>query len=222
MKIILAKYKDEIVVIIFGLAFFAAIYFMFVPIISKLRGTSDEIQKKIIDQQIEEARLGNLTQMKDELAKYEKQKSSVAVILEAGSEASFIESLESMAASTGNSVSLKISEASKEASGKASGSDKKKAANILTELTYKKYFPIEVNLKGNYQSFINFLHKLENSQYYANVISLNIKKSARDNQSAASSGASEIFSSSPSSSSDNSFNESEKLDTSINIIVYTK
>jgi len=96
---------------------------------------------------------------------FKAQKNSVDVILSPGSEISFIESIDSIAQKSGNIIDLKIGDQvdPKEVEKiKASAKKNKEQKGVMDDISYTSYFPMQINLKGDYQSLLNFVHMLEN------------------------------------------------------------
>ena len=218
--------KNNLLIIILGYAFLAAasLYFFAKPLISGIREASDQIQEKKIDEQIDRERLESLPQMEKDWSDFQSKKEFLEVILSPENELGFIESVEFIANKSGNVISLKIGDNAdpkeiakiKKANSKKDGSEK----GILDEIAYTSYFPIQINLKGNYSGLVNFIHMLENSRFYVNIISLNVQKEILDDDGEKSS-RSDIFSPSGEKSGEGA-EKKEIIATDINAIVYIK
>jgi Tfp pilus assembly protein PilO len=221
MKNIWKKHKAFVIVFAYAAAIVLAVYFAFMPIVADIKKTSDEIQAKIIDGQIEEAKLAKIPQLEKDMEEYNGKKDNLDEILVSGSEVGFIENMESIAGATGNAVSLKIVDNQKP----ATPSKDSKAKSILGDLNYKNYFSMEVTLKGNYQSLADFIHSFENMKYYADIISVNVKKDIVQNATAApasTTSSSDLFSGSLTKSAANQPAEKDTLDTILSVVVYTQ
>ncbi|KKP79472.1 MAG: hypothetical protein A2271_04040 [Candidatus Moranbacteria bacterium RIFOXYA12_FULL_35_19] len=187
MKNIWLKNKLLIIIALYALIFGVAVYFVVFFLIDKIKYTSEQAQKNLIDQQIEEARLGNLPQMEKDWQDYETQKNSIEVILSSGSEISFIESIDSIAQKSGNIIDLKIGDQvdPKEiAKIKTDAKKNKGQKGLMEEIAYDNYFPMQISLRGNYQSLVDFIHLLENSHFYVNIVSIDSKKIILEDNSA--------------------------------------
>lgn len=179
MKNIWLKNKLSIIISGYILFFGAMAYFLVFPLVFRVKYVSDQIQEKIIDQRVEEARLNTLPEMEKDWAYFQMQKSSMDVIMSPGSEISFIESIDSIAQKSGNMIDLKIGDQidPKEiAKIRASSKNKKEQKGIMDEVSYTNYFPMQINLRGDYKSLTEFIHMLENGRFYVNIISVNSKK----------------------------------------------
>lgn len=220
MKEIWKKHKLIIVIIVYALALVAIVFFLALPLISKIKNTSNEIQQKIVDQEIEKSRIGQLPKMEESWGIIQTKKDKIEVILDKESEVSFIENIDSIATRSGNIVDLKIGENSNArdvAKIKAKNDTKSSEKGMLDEINYLNFFPIQINLKGDYISLVNFIHLLENSHFYVNIISIDSKKQLDDSEK--SNGA--IFDISKVKNKEDIVKK-EIIVTNINAIVYTK
>lgn len=181
MKEIWGKNKSAILICGYALVLIAVIYFLALPFIAKIKNTSNEIQQKIIDREVEQSRIGQLPKMEEEWNAAQAKKDAIEVILDKDSEVGFIENIDSIANRTGNVVDLKIGDSSNAKDvAKIKANNKGAAKGILDEIGYLNFFPIQINIKGDYKGLINFIHLLENSHFYVNVISINSKKQIDD------------------------------------------
>jgi len=218
MKEIWRKNKSILIVMGYALIFLAVVYFLVFPLVAKTKSISNQIQEKIVDQKIEDTKLGNLPQMDKDWEDFKTQKNSVDVILISGSEISFIESIDAIAQKSGNVIDLKIGDQvdPKEVEKiKASAKKNKEQKSIMDEIAYTSYFPMQINLQGDYAGLLNFIHMLENGHFYVNVISINSKKQTLENPSASTS----MFSSEKEKEKNNA---KETIVSTINAIVYTQ
>lgn len=187
------KYKFWLIIAILAL-FAAALFFLAIsPLIRKTRAVADLIQEKIIDSQVSQSRISKIPEMKDAQNLIQEKEASFKVILDENNEVDFIKKLEAMADETGNKIELKITDnpAAAKTGAQPQAPIRPEAANnkkidpddIMANLPYDKYIVVQINLEGNYPQLLNFVHKLENMDYYVNVISISAKKSAREQKS---------------------------------------
>ncbi len=175
MKKFYFKYKVIIIVVVYLLFVILTICFLGVPLIREIKKQSSRIQEQLLDQQIKQNRLSQLPQMEKELTNYQNKKDSLNVMFDPNNEIKFIEDLEKIADKTGNTIKLKIGVPVKV--NKIVKSKKSKIGEGIEEgITYKKYFPVQINLQGDYNGLVNFVYQLENAKLYLNIISLDIKK----------------------------------------------
>ena len=164
-----------IVVVVYLLFVILTICFLGVPLIREIKKQSSRIQEQLLDQQIKQNRLSQLPQMEKELTNYQNKKDSLNVMFDPNNEVKFIEDLEKIADKTGNAIKLKIGVPVK-VNRIVKNKRSKIEEGIEDSITYKKYFPVQINLQGDYNSLVNFVYQLENAKLYLNIISLDIKK----------------------------------------------
>lgn len=223
MKNIWLKHKTLIIILGYILLVGLSVYLLAGPLVSRIEISSNQIQGKLIDQQIERARMDSLPQMKEDWSNFESKKGSLEVILSSRNELEFIESIEAIADKTENTISLKIGDSAdpKAMARVKKVNDKKDSPTkeVLEGITYANFFPVQINLKGDYTGLVNFIHMLENSRFYVNVISLEVKKYKMDDSQEFSSR--DTFSLNAGSSVVND-NKKEIISTDVNAIVYTE
>lgn len=226
MKKFLKKYKVQLVFagyfIILGLFIYGGIFAM----VKNIKERAGEIQKKIIDDELDKKNLEKIPQLIEDYEIFSSQKDSLGAILQKESEIEFIKSLEDLARETGNEINLKLIEedgsqvkATQAKKIKADAKEKSRE-DIINNLPYKNYITIQLELKGEYSDLMRFVKKLENMKYYANIISFDLKKEEIQTKSA----KNNPFSS---SDSDNAIvleenKKKEILKSLINLVVYIR
>lgn len=217
MKNIWLKYKFLITTAIYAILVLAFVYYVVRPLVNDVRLRAYQAQAKAIDREIEKAQIDKLPEINKEWTDYESRKSVMNVILSQPDQVSFIESVESIAQTSGNKIELKIEDSTKNPSFGV------KSKDILSKVTYPDYFPIEINLEGNYTGLVNFIHMLENGQFYVNVVAVSSVKNTADKNN---NGNQNPFDSAPSQFSVNANDASKNVDdsikTDISAIVYTQ
>ncbi|MBU2028380.1 type 4a pilus biogenesis protein PilO [Patescibacteria group bacterium] len=221
MKIFWKKYKVQIVLAGYCLMLGGFIYGGIFTMIKHIRTEADEIQKKIIDDEVAKKNLAKIPQLMNDYTIFSSQEKNLNVILQKESEVEFIKSLENLAKETGNEISLKLIEEegsqSKNAQGKTKAKEKE-GKDIFSGLPYENYITIQLELKGGYPELMRFLKKLENMEYAVNVMTLDLKKEKkqteeRSNNPFIDSGSASISAENP---------EGEILKSLINLIVYIR
>lgn len=161
-----------------SLVIFLAVYFIFLPLARSIINKSNKIQETKIDKELIANRLSRIKEARQEHEKIASGIGKMDVLLGEEEEVKFFKELEAIAESTGNTISIKIVEEGKKdntAVGPAMAIEKEKK-EMLDSLSYKKFFILQINLKGEYSGLVNFLHKLENMNHYLTVISVNAQK----------------------------------------------
>lgn len=161
-----------------SLVIFLAVYFIFLPLMKSVIDKSNKIQETKIDKQLIADRLSRIKEARQEHEKIASGIGKMDVLLGEEEEVKFFKELEGIAESTGNTINIKIVEEGKKDStavGPAMAIEKEKK-EMLDSLSYKNFFILQINLKGEYSGLVNFLHKLENMNHYLTVISVNAQK----------------------------------------------
>jgi len=155
--------------------FFAIIIIGFVfavfPIIRGIVFNSDEIERKKIDNIINQEGIGKIAEMKKVHDIFVEKQASFEIFLAKGEEVAFFKKIEGLAVETGNKMEFTVNN-NKNVSAKKEGKD----ASIIGTLPYGDYILMEIVLYGNYENLIKFLSKLEKNEKYVNVVSLDIAK----------------------------------------------
>lgn len=185
MKNFWKKYKVQVVLAGYFLFLGIFIYGGIFTVIKSIKNEADEIQKKIIDNEIDNKNLAKIPQLMDDYEIFSSQEKNLNVIFQKESEIEFIKSLEDLARETGNEISLKLIEGessqAKDSQDKAKTKEKNKE-DIKNNLPYENYITIQLELKGGYPELMNFLQKLENMEYYANVVAFDLKKEEKQTE----------------------------------------
>jgi len=180
------KYKLWLSIAIWLILIAASFFLAAKPLLENIREKSDEIQRIKIDNEISQGRIAKLPEMKELHAIFEQEKDSLDVILDQNNSVEFIKKLELLAQETGNKISLKIDdnlESAKNAKVNSAKKEKKDTESIGADLPPNNYLSMEITLEGKYENFISFLYKLENLDYYVNVLSLSLAKETVDQSS---------------------------------------
>jgi len=190
MKNIWKKYDIWINIAGFVAILVLVLFFVVFPLQAGIQNNSDGIQRKIIDDNMNKSRISKIPEMEKVEAAFAENKNNLDIILNSDNEVDFIKKVESLAEETGNKIDLKIDDA--DSSIQKPVAAKKDPDDIKSNLPYPKYLSIQINLEGNYDGTLNFIHKLENMNYYVNIISLSMVKSV-PNQIGASGGNTSPF-----------------------------
>jgi len=183
MKDFWKKYKLWLSIAIYLSAVAVLFLFVVMPLLGAIQKKSDEIQKIKIDTQISQGRIDKLPEMRELHAILDQEKNSLNVILDQNNSVDFIKKLELLAQETGNKISLKIDDNSTVAKSSKDSKDKKTVEGVASSLPSDNYLSMEITLEGKYENFASFLHKIENLDYYVNVLSLSLIKETVEQES---------------------------------------
>lgn len=169
------KYNLWISAAVFLAAVFLIWFFVMSPLRKSIEANADEIQKKNIDSDIYKERVQKIPEMEKMQTTFDANRNNLKIFLNGSSEVDFIKKIESVAEETGNRITLKIEENTDQKTKKTD--EKKDETDIKNALPgNNKYVTIQISLEGNYENLFNFIRKLENINYYVNVISLDLNK----------------------------------------------
>jgi hypothetical protein len=239
MKYFLKKYKSLLAIIVFISIVLPLFYFSFTFMLRRIQAKADLIQTRIIDNNLEKAKIGKIPEMEKANAEFETNKDAVGTILAFSSKVEFIKYVEALAEESHNKIELKVLDDNKLGSSvtaktktkttvkKEDSSEDPSKKSIEDSLLYKQYISMQVDLEGDYAGFLNFIHKLENNKYYVNIVSFNLQKGFTEKEEAAGDGGSSVSKifSVPVSQSGNPGGSSDGypvLRSSLNIIIYTE
>jgi hypothetical protein len=189
------KYKLWVSLSLCALCVAALAWFLVLPVIRKINGTTDAIQEKLIDSQLTRSRISQIPDMETAQKLFQDKTADFNVILDENNEVDFIQKMEAIADQTGNKIELKIADNQNSSQAPvqpapddqatadqpaAPAAKKVDPADIMANLPYGKYIVVQINLEGNYQQLLEFIHKLENLDYYVNIISVDAVKTTQD------------------------------------------
>lgn len=200
------------------------VFFVVIPLLKSIKNKSDETQKKSIDNEMLEARISKIPEMKQLYDSFKVKENDMDIVLDSSREVDFIKKIETVAEETGNKIELKIEEkpvAAKNQKQAGSGEgekNKKDPEDIKANLPSDNYIIMQINLSGSYSNFMNFLHRLENLDYYVNVLSFQLQKETEE--APRSTGASVVVN--PNAKTAEKAPPKEFLKSAINVAVYVK
>jgi hypothetical protein len=226
MKNFWKKYKIQIVLAGYVFTLGVFIYGGIFAVVKNIKNGAAEIQKKIIDNEIDKKNLAKIPQLMNDYEIFSSQENNLKVILQKESEIEFIKSLEDLARETGNEISLKLIEEESSSIKNIqvkSKTKEKNVKNIESNLPYKNYITIQLELKGKYPELMGFIQKLENIGYYTNIVSFDLTK--EEDQAEKESNNPFVESGDTSVSEENNNEEIQKkeiLKSLINLVVYIR
>jgi hypothetical protein len=179
MNTIFKKHKIAAIffssIILMGLALYFGAAFM----IKDIKDKSDEIQRSLIDIQIQDKRIDKIPEMESINAEIQENKKALDVIYSSDEEVSLINKLESLGEETGNKVNLSVNDQAvmNEKNVKKTTTKKNNEEKSITDsLAYGNYLSMQISLEGDYVGLVNYMHRLENMNRYVNIISIESKK----------------------------------------------
>jgi len=169
MKEFLKKYKiyilaGSLVVLIGSFSYWGIFYS-----IKNIKINADETQRRSMDNEINQKKLAKIPQMQKTFGELEENNKKLRSSLKKEDQVDFIKKLEILAEETQNKIDLKIIDEGLKNTVKAKAKSESKI-----KLPRNEYISLQANLSGKYSNLYNFLKKLENFEYYVNIISISI------------------------------------------------
>ena len=190
MKKFYEKYKNILSIVVFILLALPAFYYAWVFLLGGIKVKADRIQERLIDNELTAQAVEKIPQMEKTDAEFEGNRDATETIFNADASVELIEYLEGLADETGNGITIQMLERKKEVKAKTTPNLSDEEADAIKanappksleeKLTYKSYIYMQINLTGDYAKLLNFVHKLENSPKYINILSLVLRKGEED------------------------------------------
>ena len=161
-----------------------------VPAIKRLNRDVDAVQITLLETEVANKKLKKIPTLKnnfDQVVKYGKKTN---VLFSKNEIVNLVKSLEKIAGETDNQIEVRVlNEQNKNTikriknrviDSKTNDDKNGKREDFLKNVKPNDYFEIEITLKGDYQSFLQFIYKLERMQYYNTVTSFDLQLKEED------------------------------------------
>ena len=230
MKKFFQKQRELLAVIIYIGFVVAIIYFIVMPLLSRINGVSDQIQEEKINQEIKKQSLSDLPKMQEQYENLQNNEKMVDVLFDRNRAVELIEKMEKLAQESGNEITISVQEkelvqdAPSKTKKKTNAGEETSPVSIVEKLPSPEYMQMKLELKGEYNTAVNFIRKLENFEYYCDIIGIKMQEIEKGNNRNSNTGS---FGSINVSPVDNPENLSENvisnnIITTIDVVFYTK
>jgi len=186
MKTFFKKQKELIAFVVYACIIGSIGYGVVRPLLVKINMRRDQIQEEIATQEDQKKQIAALPSIKQQYLSVKDRGDTLDVLLDTNDAVTLIEQVEQLAQNTNNTVKISISQndpdsrealiAQKEAANQKQPGDT--GGSIAGTLLSKKYLEMNITLGGQYNDVANFIKKLENMQYYSDIISIDLKQDA--------------------------------------------
>lgn len=180
MKDFWKKYKIYLVILIYLIIVGLVGFFIARPMVLATKEKSDQIQQKVAIQERKEEKLRELPSIRIQFEGAKKQEDKIIISLNKENVVSLVEKLEKISEETGNKINMELKE--NEDEGKKNSNPPKKSKEekdvLIEDLPSDKYVKIKIVLYGRYENFLNFMNKVENMEFYSDVVSVAVKRAA--------------------------------------------
>lgn len=213
----------KIMAILIFLALIAGTYvFVAEKIIAKIKARKNQIQEIIAIQEYQRKRMAEIPNMKDDFEMAERSEEKLSSFLDKNNAVDFIQEIESLSEGANSRVAIEVVQAEAPAKGKATAKD----SGIIGSLPFKDYLQFRIKTAGSFLDLVKFINRLENSMYYADVVSIQINanpEAEREKEKENQESINPFVSRNKANSSDEKSSPiSEEVISSIGVVVYTQ
>ena len=186
MKDFIEKYKIFLSVFVYVLILALGYVFVVAPSFSKIDKKNSEIQEKIAKQENDKEKISKLPSFKSQFEMITNEEEKVKIGVSKDNVVALLEKIEKISGETGNRVKIEIENTQDQnkkdvSKSKEKEDDVKEEKKILENLPLDRFIKINIVLTGSYQNLISFLNKIENADYYSDIISIKISKDSEKN-----------------------------------------
>lgn len=172
----LKKYKVYIIISILFVIWGCFVFFIILPSVKLLQADFDAVQMKFLEMKVNDEKLGNVSVLKEKFDKVDSERNNLEVIFSKDNIVELVRELEAIAQKTENTITVSVDEENKSLvevnKGKAGANSKEN--EFLKLLPSENYLTLKIGLKGDYNSLIKFIDKLNSIKYYNTVIGFKI------------------------------------------------
>ena len=175
IKNIWIKYKEYILVLIYIAILFALFCFIIRPLVQRIDYNANLIQEKITTHENFKKKLKMLSTNEEQIQAIEKDESKMKVFISKDQEITLIEKIEKIAEETGNGISIEaVDDKNTISKAKISSSKAKEESkdNLKINTDNNDFVKFRITISGKYTNSVNFIRKIENMEYWSDIISL--------------------------------------------------
>lgn len=166
------NYKGVIITLVFVGFLILTYVFVIERLVSEIEGKRNKLQELATIQEGQRKRLSNIPEFKKNAAVLEEAEKKMHPFLKKDKAVELIQEVERLAESTGNKVIIEV--AGTDAPAKTTA--KNATETIISNLPIKEYIQLRIRITGSFFGFLKFLNRLENSDYYLDVTSLQMSR----------------------------------------------
>jgi Tfp pilus assembly protein PilO len=227
MKDFIKQRKEIFLLVTFAIVFIGLVYGAIIPLLRKIDDTRNKTQEELLNQEAKRSRLSELPSIKKQFDLLQESNDNVmGILVDRNKAVELIERLEKTAQETKNEITISIADKQPQQTTKSSQSSSKNndANSLLGALPSSEFLRMTLNLNGTYSSVVDFVSKLENMDYYSDIVSFSIKQieEKKENLPQSNSGAINPFGVAPKTDSVvvNS-SKNGKVEASLDVVFYT-
>ena len=179
----LKKNKIYLIITAYFVIVGAAYFFLVRPIIRKIEVRNNEIQEKIAGQEIKKEKIMQMPALKSQFEMVQKDEEKIKVSLNKDNLVGLIERIEKISEETGNKIKIELSEEQIDKKNTKAKKETDKDKNQIISLPDDNYIRMKVILLGDYSGLLGFINKIENMDYYSDILSFKITDDLKDGSS---------------------------------------
>jgi hypothetical protein len=189
MNNFLKKYREAIAILVYAALIGSVVYFVVAPLKREITNRRDGLQEEISNKEGKQKKILEIPKIKEQFLTVQSESKDMEVLLKRDDAVILMERLEKLADETGNEI--KIGVLDNDSNGKIAAAAKSKAKTdknkepaktIVDQIpTDTDLLEIKISLIGNFNDIVKFIERLENMEYYSDIIGIEIKKNDTKN-----------------------------------------
>lgn len=170
------------------------VYFFVLPLKAEITNRRDGLQEEISNKEGKQKKILEIPKIKEQFLTVQNESKDMDVLLKRDDAVVLMEKLEKLAEETGNEIKIgvldndpngKIAAAAKSKAKTDKNKAKEPAKTIIDQLpTDTDLLEIKISLVGKFNDILKFINRLENMEYYSDIIGIEIKKNEVKNKNA--------------------------------------
>ncbi|HBP00908.1 MAG: hypothetical protein UY41_C0004G0007 [Candidatus Moranbacteria bacterium GW2011_GWE1_49_15] len=174
MKIFWKKYREGVVIFIYVAVVAGLLNFVAQPLFGWIKEKRIAAEERMLDQEIAQKKLREMPQLKEKVEIVKQEGERLDVFVDSDRALSLIESLEKLSNETGNEISIEIMDEGSDLGKAAEKKTKKKEGDLSNFLPGERYMTMRLKLAGDFNSTMKFLKRIENMQYFSDILSVKL------------------------------------------------
>lgn len=178
MKSFWREYKIYLAIIAYLLSVGAVYFFAIKPLAARISEKNNKIQKILADGENNQEKISKIPILKEQFEKIKGEEDKIKVALTRGTVVNLIKKIETISEETVNKVKIEVApdQVGKKTAAKSKKDEKK---DLISNLPSDSYITISIAIEGDYASMLNFVQRLENMEYYCDIISFKVTKTEK-------------------------------------------
>jgi Tfp pilus assembly protein PilO len=185
MKDFIKKHKIVLILMIYILLVGAVFYFVIKYLFSGIDSNNNKIQETMLDQENQKKRIDELPKLQEQYQMLGMNEGKMTYLLTEDRAVDLIKEVEDLAEKTGNSINIEmLSDKDKNAVKKQNVAKKDNGSEDLrASLPGADYLEMNIHLTGEYSNLLSFMKKIENMEYYDDIVSIIVSVDDESNKS---------------------------------------